>query len=171
MKVPACQMRQASDEGVEFLSQWEGLRLKAYYDPAGYLTLGVGHLLSKDELSSGKVWLDGGAVRWGEGISKSQALLLLSQDLDEVEGVLSLDRYSLTITQHAFDAICSLAFNIGTGAFRNSTLRKKLLAGNLEGARDQFGRWTYSGGGVIPGLVKRRAAEALLFWEGVYSAP
>lgn len=164
-------MRQASDEGVEFLSKWEGLRLKPYYDSAGFQTIGIGHALSRDELFSGKLWLDGGAVRWGDGISKSQALLLLSQDLDEVEGALSLDRYSQTVTQQAFDALCSLAFNIGTGAFRASTLRKRLLAGDLEGARGQFGRWIYAGGGVIPGLVKRRAAEARLFWEGVYRAP
>lgn len=163
-------MRQASEDGEKFLCDWEGLRLKAYYDSAGYCTIGWGHALSKDELFSGKLWIDGRPVKWGAGISKSQALLLLSQDLDEVESILSLDRVSQALTQSAFDAVCSFAFNVGTGAYRQSTLRKKILAGAPD-AGAQFDRWVYAGGTVIPGLVRRRKAERELFENGVYRGP
>lgn len=58
---------------------------------------------------------------------------------------------------------CSFTFNVGTGAFRSSTLLKRLNAGDYQGAASEFGKWVKAGGKVLPGLVRRRKEEAALF--------
>ena len=67
------------------------------------------------------------------------------------------------LKQHQFDALVSFAYNVGVGNFRTSTLLRKLNAGDYQGAALEFDRWNRSNGKVLPGLVRRRAAEALLF--------
>ena len=95
-------------------------------------------------------------------ITELQASALLMQDVSRFEkGVLEAVKVSLS--QHQFDALVSLAFNIGLGAFRASTLVRKLNAGDIAGAAGQFARWNRGDGRVLPGLVVRRAAEAALF--------
>ena len=70
-----------SDAGVKFIRRWEGSRSAAYHDSAGLLTVGVGHLLTRDELSSGKVEIGAEYVKWRDGLSDEQIDLLLRQDL------------------------------------------------------------------------------------------
>jgi len=65
--------------------------------------------------------------------------------------------------QNQFDALVSLAYNIGTGALAGSTLLRMHLAGDYAGAAEQFARWNLAGGRVLAGLVRRRAAEAALY--------
>jgi lysozyme len=67
------------------------------------------------------------------------------------------------LKQHQFDALVSFAYNVGVGNLRSSTLLRKLNAGDYDGAALEFHRWNRSKGKVLPGLVRRRAAEALLF--------
>jgi len=67
------------------------------------------------------------------------------------------------LTQNEFDALCCLTYNIGCGAFRNSTLLKYLNAGNFDRASAEFLRWDRAGGEVLDGLLKRRLAEQKLF--------
>ena len=62
----------------------------------------------------------------------------------------------------ATGAILDFAFNCGTGALQASTLRKRINADDMEGARSELMKWVRGGGKVLPGLVKRRAAEAAL---------
>lgn len=64
-------------------------------------------------------------------------------------------------TAQQFDALVSFHYN--TGAIRRATLTRKHCAGDLTGALKEFSRWTYAGGRVLPGLVRRRAAEAELY--------
>ena len=64
---------------------------------------------------------------------------------------------------HQFDALVSFAYNVGIGNLKSSTLLRKLNAGDYDGAALEFHRWKRSNGRVLPGLVRRRAAEALLF--------
>lgn len=63
-------------------------------------------------------------------------------------------------------AITSFIYNLGSGRFKASTLRRRILAGDWAGATAEFGKWVYGGGRKLPGLVKRRAAEAKIFSEG-----
>lgn len=67
------------------------------------------------------------------------------------------------MSQGQFDAMVSFAFNCGEAALRSSTLLKKHLVGDYAGAAKEFARWNRGGGKVLPGLVKRRAAEAALY--------
>ena len=70
---------------------------------------------------------------------------------------------SAPTTQHQFDAMVSLAYNIGVGAFSKSTVLKRHIAKDYKGAAEAFAMWNKGGGKVLPGLVKRRAAEADLY--------
>jgi len=94
-------------------------------------------------------------------ITEAQATALLAQDVVRFEkGVNGL---GVALTQNQFDALVSFAFNVGEKALRDSTLAKKLKAGDIKGAAAQFGAWVKGGGKTLPGLVRRRAAEAALF--------
>jgi GH24 family phage-related lysozyme (muramidase) len=66
-------------------------------------------------------------------------------------------------TQHQFDAIVCLTYNIGLGNLAASTLLKKHLAGDPKGAAAEFGKWNKANHKVLQGLVTRRAAEAALY--------
>ncbi|HMC93031.1 MAG TPA: lysozyme [Allosphingosinicella sp.] len=66
-------------------------------------------------------------------------------------------------TQHQFDAMVSFAYNVGVGNFQSSTLLKKHKAGDYAGAAAEFAKWNKAAGKVLPGLTKRRAAEAALY--------
>ena len=137
-----------SQNGVNFIKRHEGLRLKAYQDVAGVWTIGYGST---------------GGVREGDTINEAQAKTLLSEDLQTAER--EVNRHKLNINQNQFDALVSFTFNIGTGAFRRSTLLKRVKANpNDPDIANQFKRWVYGGGKVIPGLVRRRNEEAKLYF-------
>jgi lysozyme len=92
---------------------------------------------------------------------------------DEVNGILRADlqRFErgvaqlipVALTQGQFDACVSFAFNVGLGTLQRSTLRQKVLRGEIEAAADEFLKFTRGGGKVLPGLVKRRQDERSLF--------
>lgn len=138
-----------SPEGVALIKEYEGLRLKAYRCPAGVWTIGVGHT--------------GAGVKADSVLTEHQANAVLDVDLDRFErGVLSaLD--GTPATQPQFDALVSFAFNLGVAALARSTLLRKFKAGDVEGAGAEFMKWQYAAGKVMPGLVRRRAAERALF--------
>ena len=157
-----------SPAGIDFLKQWEGVRHEAYEDAIGLLTIGVGHLLTRDELSSGKLFLlptpghpAGWSTIWRDGISDHLVEELLRNDLESTEGWVLVQAPTLTQTQ--FDALVSFTFNVGQRAFRDSTLLRKLLEGDFEGAAAEFPRWRYAGGQVLRGLQRRREAEREMF--------
>ena len=155
-----------SDAGVKFIRRWEGSRSAAYHDSAGLLTVGVGHLLTRDELSSGKVEIGAEYVKWRDGLSDEQIDLLLRQDL--LRPVTAVNGARLHLRQQEFDALVSFVFNVGVRAFNRSTLLKRLHDGNYADAPAQLLRWVYAGGKRIQGLVNRRQAEANLWRYGRY---
>jgi len=135
----------ASKNCTDIIKRFEGLYLKSYLCPAGKLTIGYGH--TRD-------------VKPGDVINEFQADIFLSEDLKTVED--NLNRLDLPINQNQFDALCSLVFNVGIGAFLKSKMYAKIKAGDPT-APDEFLDWTKSGGKVLPGLVIRRKAEYELF--------
>jgi lysozyme len=142
-----------SAKGLALIKQHEGLVLHAYKDPIGVLTIGYGHT---SMAGPPKVYA-------GQTITKAEAGRILRQDVDKFSaGVLELLE-GVDLTQGQFDALVSLAFNVGLGNFQGSTLRKKLLRGDYLGAANEFPKWRKAGGNVLPGLVKRRAQEKALF--------
>lgn len=131
-----------------FVAQFEGLELKAYRCPAGIWTIGYGHT--------------GPDVHEGMVITKDEALALLGKDL--ASHVLQASGYiAVDVTQNQFIALTSFIYNIGVGAFRDSTLLKLLNRGDIQGAADQFLLWNKAGGKVLAGLTRRREAERALF--------
>lgn len=141
-----------SQRGIDLIRQFEGERLSAYLCPAGIPTIGVGHT--------------GPDVHMGMRITAAQSEALLKQDLAKFEtGVEKLVTHP--ITQDQFDALVSFSFNLGLGALKGSTLLKKLNAGDFQGASNEFSKWVNAGGQRLQGLVRRRAAEQMIF-RGVH---
>lgn len=138
-----------SQEGLVVLKHFEGLRLKAYRDPVGVLTIGYGH--TGPDVYEGLVW------------SQAQADKALRERLarEFVPGVLAVITRSMT--QGQLDAMVDLAYNVGVAAFQGSTLVRKFNAGDTQGAADEFLRWNRAGGKVLLGLRRRRAADRALF--------
>lgn len=179
-------MMEVSYEGLNFIKKHEGAvkinGIHVVYDdatgkpvgpngPIGYATIGYGHLITKSETTSGKIYIFGTPVRYAEGITERQAEDLLDQDLDKVEDMLTdLDEsYNLNLSTNEFDALASFAFNLGTNALKNSTLLKLLIKGDRDGAAAQFRRWNRFQGNILPGLTRRRLKEEKLFTDGIYN--
>jgi lysozyme len=151
-----------TDKGRHLLAVWEGFELKVYLDVAGLPTIGVGHLLTKDERSSGKIMIGGVPVKYEGGISDAQVNALLAQDLIEFEDVVG-KAVAVELTPNQFDALVSFCFNIGKTSFRDSTLLRRLNQGEYDEVPDQLRRWTFSGGRRVAGLVARRENECKLW--------
>jgi lysozyme len=153
---------QMSTHGLELLEQWEGFKANVYKDSAGLPTIGVGHLLTKSELSSGKIVINGLPVQYSNGLTDQQVLNLLSQDVKPAEKAVN-NGVKVTLNQNQFDALVSFTFNVGVGAFTSSTLLKVLNQQQYTEIPTQLLRWTRAGGQVVPGLVNRRQNEINLW--------
>jgi lysozyme len=87
---------------------------------------------------------------------------ILKRDLANFER--GVERYCpVSLTQGQFDALVSFSFNVGLGTLQRSTLRQKVLKGNMDGAAEEFLKYTIGGGKVLKGLVTRRNDERALF--------
>ena len=152
-----------SDRCKEMIKHHEGVRFKPYRCPARLWTVGVGHVLYSDQ---GRLPLDQRdtfplAPEDNRTFSKAEVDGTLSFDLQRFEiGVARL--FHMVLTQGQNDALVSFAFNLGLGGVQRSTLRQKVLRGEVEAA-DEFLKFTRGGGKVLPGLVKRRNDERALF--------
>ncbi len=155
-----------SQQGLQLLTQWEGYRRTVYDDVGGKPTIGVGHLLTASELSSGTITIDGQAVAWADGLSNAQVVSLLAQDVGVYERAV-IDDVTVPLAQHQFDALVSFTFNEGTGSLAKSTLLKDVNAGDDADVAAQFMRWTKVGTTVSQGLVNRRRNEVKL-WNGEF---
>jgi len=153
---------QMSENGQRKLADWEGFKPRAYRDAAGKLTIGVGHLLTRSELSSGKIWIQGEAVRYAAGLSDRQVLDLLGQDLEGAQNVVN-ECVEVELQQNQFDALVSFCFNVGATAFQNSTLLRRLNQGGYDEVPVQLRRWVHCHGAVEAGLVNRREHEIVLW--------
>jgi lysozyme len=141
-----------SSAGLSAIAAHEQLRLTPYKDQAGLWTIGYGHKLRPGE--------------WYDAIDEAKADALMADDTAEAQA--AVRRYvTRPLTQAQFDALVSLVFNIGAGAFAGSTLLVKLNAGDDAGAAAEFPKWKYVtiNGRKQPsdGLLARRESEAQLF--------
>jgi lysozyme len=101
-------------------------------------------------------------VNRGDSITTAQAEAMLIRDMKQYEDAVS-SAVKVPLNQGQFDALASLCYNIGIGAFRRSTLVRRLNAGAYADVPAQLMRWTRGGGKELPGLVRRRRAEAALW--------
>jgi len=86
----------------------------------------------------------------------------MQNDLKKFERTVN-EAVTVPLNQNQFDALVSLTYNIGSGAFEKSTLVKKLNTGDYTGAANQYDVWVNAGGKRLQGLVNRRAKEKELF--------
>ena len=144
-----------SDDGVALIKLYEGCKLTAYRCPAGVWTIGYGHTTAAGEPT----------VVEGMKITAVEATNILKRDLKKFEQGVD-ESVTVPLSQNQFDALVSFAFNVGLGALRKSTLLRKLNAGDYAAVPAELMKWTKAGGKELPGLVKRRRAEAGM-WRGV----
>ena len=144
-----------SNKGIALIKEYEGCKLKAYTCSAGVWTIGYGHT------RGGKA---------GDVITQAQADAFFLEDIKAFErDVNSL--LKVPVTQGMFDALVSFAFNVGSDidadtiaeGLGDSTLLKKVNAGDKAGAANEFAKWNKAAGKVVSGLVRRREAERKLF--------
>lgn len=136
-----------SQAGLDLIKTFEGLRLNAYLCPANVWTIGYG--------------TTNGVVP-GMTITQDEAEGLLREDVEKFErDVLRL--VTVPLEQHQFDALVSFTYNLGAGALGQSTLLRRLNAGEYSSAAAEFGKWVKAGNTTLPGLVRRRAAERKMF--------
>jgi len=144
-------MRHVSNKGLQLIKQFEGFSSVIYKDSAGLPTIGYGHLVLPQELTSFK-----------NSITKSQAEALLKVDLQVAEHAVSR-LIKTPLTDNQFDSLVSFTFNLGSATLQRSTLRAKVNRAEHEQVPAEFMRWVYAGGRIIPGLIRRRHAEASLY--------
>lgn len=142
-------------KAIDLIKEFEKLRLEAYLCPAGVWTIGWGHTKG---------------VRQGMRITEEEAEQLLTGDMQDA--IDEVKRLGVELTDNQYNALVSFVFNIGTTKYRNSTLRKMVLA-NPENPKiaDEMKKWKYATNPktkkkeVLPGLVRRREKEAELYFS------
>lgn len=141
-------MRHITQDGIDLIKRFEGFSSTVYICPAGYPTIGYGHL-----------------VRSGESyteISETEAEELLRKDVESAERAV-LRLVNVPLTDGQFDALVSFTFNLGSGAFQRSTLRRKVNRQAHAEVPAQLMRWVWAGGRKLNGLVSRRITEAMRY--------
>jgi lysozyme len=141
-------MRHITQEGLDLIKRFEGFGSKVYICPAGYPTIGYGHLVRQSESFA--------------EISQDEAEDLLRKDVESAERAV-LRLVNVTLTDGQFDALVSFTFNLGSGAFQRSTLRRKVNRQAHAEVPGQLMRWVWAGGRRLNGLVKRRRSESSMY--------
>lgn len=136
-----------SDAGANLIKSFEGCKLAVYKDIVGILTGGYGHIEA--------------SLKLGYPITQQQADDWFKQDVAKFES--AVNRLAPNATQNQFDAMVSFSYNLGPRSLETSTLLKKFLAGDIQGAAECFLSWDMAGGKHVSGLARRRQAERSIF--------
>jgi GH24 family phage-related lysozyme (muramidase) len=150
-----------SQHGVDLIKKFEAFRQNLYNDPAGHCTIGYGTLVHKGNCNG-----DASESPYTGGVTEAEATRLLTDRLDEFQRTVN-DSVTVELTQNQYDALLSFVYNVGPANFKSSTLLKVLNKGEYTAVPPEFRKWTKArvNGTLVdlPGLVKRRDAEADLF--------
>ena len=153
-----------STKCLHMIEHHEGVRFKPYQCPAKLWTIGVGHVLYPNQ---GKMPIDqrnGYALHPEDNraFSKDEVNAILRADLARFEkGVATY--CPVPLTQGQFDALVSFSFNVGLGTLQRSTMRQKVLRGDMAGAAEELLKYCMAGGKVLRGLQNRRIDERAVF--------
>jgi len=150
-KIEKNAMRHITNEGLNLIKRFEGFSETVYICPAGYPTIGYGHVVKDHE-------------NFSCGISEEEAEDLLREDTQVAENAV-LRLITVPLTDGQFDALVSFTFNLGGGALQRSTLRRKVNREEHEDVPREFLRWVWAGGRKLKGLIKRREAEAVFYMK------
>jgi len=141
-----------SQKGLKLIKEFEGFKDYTYICPAGVPTIGYGTTL-----------IEGIPVYMGMTITESQASKLLEAQVNDQYAAAVIRNVKVPLNQNQFDALVSWTYNLGEGALKSSTMLKLLNQGDYASVPAQMMRWTKANGVDLPGLVRRRKAEADLF--------
>lgn len=151
--------RSIGPKGLELTKSSEGFRSHLYADPAGYCTIGFGHLVKRAPCSGDE------PDHFRDGLSQLEGTQLLRSDMRHAEFAV-MTMLELDLTEPQYDALCDFVFNVGGAKFKGSTLLAVLKAGEFQRVPGQLRRWVLANGKELPGLVTRREREIALFLEG-----
>lgn len=144
-------MRHITQEGLNLIKRFEGFSSTIYICPAGYPTIGYGHVVQTEEKD-----------RFSDGIDQEQGEELLRRDSQVAERAVQR-LITVPLTDGQFDALVSFTFNLGSGALQRSTLRRKVNRAEHDEVPDQLIRWVWAGGKKLKGLVRRRKQEVEIY--------
>ncbi len=144
-------MRHITQEGLDLIKRFESFSPTIYICPAGYPTIGYGHVVLDEEKD-----------RFANGIDQELGEELLRRDAQVAERAI-LRLITVPLTDGQFDALVSFTFNLGSGALQRSTLRRKVNREEHSEVPAQLMRWIWAGGRKLKGLQRRRSAEAELY--------
>lgn len=153
---PPGDARPISKLALGLIKEFEGWYPDTYNDPAGYCTIGFGHLIALRQCNAND------RTPFNPLISKEAGETLLEADTVAARSVVQ-QAVRVELNNDQFGALSSFAFNVGGGKFLRSTLLKVVNSGKFEFVGQELMRWTMAGGNVLPGLVARRACEGLMF--------
>ena len=146
-------MIQVPTTAIELVKRFEGFhrvaradpgRAQPYICPAGYWTIGYGHLCDRKH----------------PPITEAEAEVYLARDLQSaLAATLRYCPVLVTESEGRLAAIVDFTFNLGAGRLQTSTLRRRINQRDWAAAATELRRWVYGGGKVLPGLKTRRAAE------------
>lgn len=141
----------ASALAASFIVPFEGKSNVAYLDPPGVATICHGHTKG---------------VTLNQTATDAQCVVWLGDDVKEADA--AVDRLvKVELSDTTKGAFISFVFNVGAGNFAKSTALKKLNQNDIAGGCNELPKWVYSGGKILPGLVRRRAAERDLCLKGI----
>ena len=162
-----------SPKGADLMHRYEGFRSRPYLCPAHIWTIGYGHVLYQEQIALPVVRKEGytGLIRKEFPLRPEDNRVWSKKEIEErfLVDVGTFERGVLRLVpgvsgaQARFDALVSLAYNIGLGNLQRSQIRMRANRGDIAGAADAFMTWTKAGGRELPGLVKRRKEERALF--------
>lgn len=146
--------RKVGPKAKALIHHFESCSLKAYNDAVGVPTIGWGMTY----------YPDGRKVQMGDQITQAQADEMADTIMRrDFAGPVDASLGDSPTTPAQFGAMVALAYNVGVGNFRKSSVLRRHLAGDHAGAAAAFAMWNKAGGRVLPGLTRRRAAEAALY--------
>lgn len=155
--------RTVSARGIEMIRAFEGFRPGLYGGPDGHCHIGYGHLVHPGACDGSE------PDEFQAGITEPRARQLLEKRVAATTAFVA-GKSSVTLNQERLDALVSFCLNVGEGAFARSTLLEKLNQGDHAAVATELRKWVRGGGKTLPGLVRRRAAEAELYEHGHYAA-
>lgn len=138
-------------KGLNLIRQWEGFKPYPYKCPADKMTIGYGHVIKENE----------NFIQ----ITPAEAEELLLDDVIDAEKAVIRVNEKIPLSANQYDALVSLVFNIGIGAFENSSMYGYLMSKDYVAAASEFPRWCKANKRGLKGLLKRRIDEMLLFME------
>jgi lysozyme len=142
-------MRHITEDGLRLIRRFEGFSAIPYLCPAGYLTVGYGHVVKNP-------------AAFRQPITEDEATEILVLDVAKAEKAV-LRLITVPLSDGQFDALVSFTFNLGSGALQRSTLRRKVNREDHAEVPAEFLRWVWAGGKKLKGLIRRREAEAALY--------